>query len=229
MIVRIQQFQVSDSERFAGWPDSGPTGPIRYAWPAGTNAFEISILESDEQQHAVATGERRAHLRAAIGPIADALRAEGDELVARLDGPLAPGELFAACKYLTDEQGGGRFAISPAAKLDRAPAMSPGGIRIEMTAASLAALCADPGLGIDRGVRLRVFSIPAALVNPLLDTAELDDERWAEIMPQTTFVLRNTHGLDAVHVVTRLGPEEFSAKLGSRLGGQVQSSIKSPR
>ena len=252
MIVRIQQFEATDAERFAGWADLGAVGAIRCPWPTDACAFELSVLEQDEQNRPVAQENRRARLRALVAPLADSLRTANEALVVRLDGPVAPGELLGAFTYLTDASGTGRFAISAAEKLDAQPIPAGGGVRIELSADALGALCADMRVGIDRNVRLRVFSIPLVLVNPLLDTADLDDERWPELLPQAGFVLQNTHGLDALHVVARRPTEELSRRLASLLGGDqdhgdsvnggqpaggeggagggaVQSSIRSPR
>jgi len=141
-------------------------------------------------------------LRALLSPLADTLREAGSSIVIRLDGPLAPGELPAAFAHLTDARGGGRFAISATAKLDAAPAAAEdGSVRIEAAGKALAAICGDARLGIDRGVRLRVFCVPEQMVNPLLDVAELDDERWPEIHePLLAAGVRSVLG-----VPTRLG------------------------
>ena len=230
MIVRIQQFDATDAERFAGWADLGAVGAIRCAWPTEVNAYELSVLETDEQQQPVAPEQRRLRLRALVAPLAEALREEKHSIVARLDGPIAPGELLSAFPHLTDPHGGGRFAVSAAEKLDPQPVPAAGGLRIELTRDGLDALCTDPFVGIDRNVRLRVFALPAVMVNPLLDTADLDDERWPELLPQVGFVMQNTHGLDALQVLTSRPAEEVSRIVTEVLGGgSVQSSIRSPR
>src|SRR5438552_2874714 len=101
MILRIQEFDAIDAERLAGWDQAdavaaAAVGPIRAPLPAGTNAFELSVLETDEQQQPVTPEQRRAHVRTLAGSAAEALRGEGDSLIARLDGPVAAGELLAA-------------------------------------------------------------------------------------------------------------------------------------
>jgi hypothetical protein len=218
MIFRIQQFEASDAERFAGWPEEPFVGPIRCALPAGINALELSVLETDEQGQPTALDRRRAHLRGVVATVADLLCDPTDSLVARLDGPLATGELLPAFDRLTDPQGQGRFGISAMNKLEAASSPPAGGVRIEVTPDSLAQLCEDISLGIDRGVRLRVFAIPGVLVNPLLDTGELDDERWPDILPQATVIVQNSRGLDAVQVLTRLSVQDASRRLAERLG-----------
>ena len=50
MIVRINQFDVYLAEQYAGWPETGLQGPLMAPWPADTNAFEILILDQDEQR-----------------------------------------------------------------------------------------------------------------------------------------------------------------------------------
>jgi hypothetical protein len=238
MIVRIQQFQLIDAERFAAWPAEGVTAAIRAPFPVGTQAFELSVLEKDEQGHAVAMERRHAHLRTLVSPLAEALKAATSALVLRLDGPLSPGELPAALGYLTDAEGSGRFAFSGAQKLEPAPLPVGGSMRFEASGAALSAICVDPKLGIDRNVRMRLFCVPAELVNPLLDIADPEDERWPEILHAAQFVMQNTHGLDALHVIGRMAGEEISRRISGQLRGGVaggaggiqdSSSTKSPR
>jgi hypothetical protein len=219
MIVRIQQFQLIDAERFAAWPAQGATAPLSASFAPGTNAYELSVLETDEQGRAVPMERRHGHLRGLIAPLAETLREPDCGLVLRLDGPLSPGELPPAFEYLTDAQGMGRFAFSGGERFEPEASNIGGSIRIEPDGAALAALCAEARLGIDRGVRMRLFCLPRELVNPLLDIPDADDERWPEILPAARFMLQNTHGLDALHVITRLGAEELSDRISGQLGG----------
>jgi uncharacterized membrane protein YgcG len=228
MIVRIQQFQVIDAERFAAWPPQGETAPIRAPFPPRTNAFELSVLEKDEQGRGVPMEKRRDHLRTLVSPLADALKEAAESAtVLRLDGRLSPRELPAAFKYLTDAEGFGRFAFSSAEKLEPGPAPVSGSIRIEAGGPALAAICGDPQLGIDRNVRMRLFCVPAELVNPLLDTADADDERWPDIFAAAHFLIQNTHGLDALHVITRMVADEVSNRISGQLGGGSGSGNRS--
>ena len=219
MIVRIQQFPLIDAERFAAWPVDGIAAPIRMPFAPGTNAFELSVLEKDEAGRAVPMERRHAHLRALVAPLAEGLKENDSSIVVRLDGPISPAELVSAFQYLTNGVGTGRFAFDGAEKLDSiADQPARGSVRIEAGGAALAAICNDPQLGIDRGVRMRVFCVPRELVNPLLDTADLRDERWPDILPAAHFVMQNTHGLDALHVMSRLGADELSKRISGQLG-----------
>ncbi len=216
MIVRIQQFEVADAERLAGWPDFGVAGSVRYDWPSGTDAFEILVRDADERHLPVPAFQRRDHLRSLIWPIVSALTDADVSVVARLDGPLVTGELLGAYEYLTDPAGSGRFGLSAVEKLDPSPASVVTSVRIEPVGGTLASLCEDLNVGLARSVRLRVFGVPGELVNPLLDTSDPDDERWGEILDQSSFVLQTIAGLDGLQVITRrFGPQEISQRLGN--------------
>jgi len=71
-------------------------------------------------------------------------------------------------------------------------------------------------------VRLRAFAVPEELVNPLLDTGEMDDQRWPEILSQMAFVVAPAAGMDAIQVITaRYSAAEFTARLNTALAGAV--------
>src|SRR5438034_4054402 len=123
MIVRINQFDPANAEPYSGWGDDGLRGAILYDWPNDTHAFEVLILESDERQRQLAAAFRQAQLRRLLPEILAALAEPGEQIVARLDGPVAPAELVDTAKHLTDPQGKGAYAFSLAQRLhaDDAP------------------------------------------------------------------------------------------------------------
>lgn len=218
MIVRINQLDATRAEDETGWAEQGMLGPIRYTWPADTHVYEVLILDRDEQKQTVNDSFRQQQLRQLIPEAATALREPGEELVVRLDGPFTDGELLAAMHRLTDSKGHGRFAVSPMRKLEMDPIDEMGSIRLQPAPHVLSALCADPALGLERLVRLRMFAVPEALVNPLLDADTTDDERWGEILDGCGFLLTTTLNLRSVQVRTRrLQPAEIKSRLIRRL------------
>lgn len=223
MIVRINQFDAPRPDTDAGWPASGRTGPLGAAWPAGVRAYEVLILEEDEQKRPLAETFRQHQVRQLIPQAVAALREPGEAIVVRLDGPLAERELLPAYRHLTDAAGVGRFAMSGAEKLDVHPHDVLAGVRVEPSEPTLHALCADASLGLDRGVRLRVFGVPEDLVNPLIDIDGPDDRRWADVLARAGFVLSSVKGLLALHVMT----ERFdAATVKGRLMRQLLSAAQ---
>src|SRR4051794_21185964 len=175
MIVRINEFDPANAEPYSGWGIDPFRGAIEFDWPAQTHAFEILILENDEQRQHLPVAFRQEQLRRLIPDIVESLRSSGEKIVVRLDGPLLAGELLEGFRYLTDERGVGRFAISAASRFNPAESPTMSSLRMELLPQRLAELCMDAKLGLNREVRLRVMVIPEALVNPLLDVAHLDD------------------------------------------------------
>jgi hypothetical protein len=227
MIVRINQFDAPRPDVEAGWAAAGRLGPLGAAWPAGVRAYEVLILDHDEQRRPLPEAFRQHQMRQLIPQAVAALREPGEAVVARLDGPLADRELLPAYRHLTDAAGAGRFAVSGAGKLDPAPAEVLAGVRLESSGPALAALCADAMVGLDRSVRLRVFGVPDDLVGPLLDTDAPDDERWAELLARTGFVLGTVRGLRALHVLTaRFDAAAVKARLMRQLLAAAQAAAK---
>src|SRR4051794_7562294 len=187
MIVRINQFDAPRPEAESGWPADGRLGPLLAPWPEGTKAYEILTLEQDEARRPLTEQFRQQQLRQLIPQAVAALGEPGEEIVVRLDGPFAERELMPAYRHLTDPQGAGRFAAAPLAKLDTAPAEVLTGVRIQPNAEGLQRLCADPALGLERSVRMRVFSVPGDVSAALVDTDSPDDERWAELLGKAGF------------------------------------------
>jgi hypothetical protein len=222
MIVRINQFDPPRAEPSAGWPATGLAGPVKYTWPADTHAFELLILDRDEQQHALTEGFRQKQLRQLIPDVIEALREPGEEIVARLDGPLAENEIIGAFEHIVEPDGAGRYAFSAAERLENnspAPVVS---VRLHLTTPRLAMLCNDMNIGLERLVRLRVLSIPVGLVSVFLDTNEIDDERWSDLIPQSSIFLSTVRGLQAIHLLTRrFDPIEARTRLMQRLVGST--------
>ena len=219
MIVRVNQLPVAQAEAEA-WP--GAAGPLRgkiaYAWPNDARAFEVLVLDRDEQQRPLTESFRQAQVRQLIAQVAAAAREPGEQLVLRLDGPVAPRELLPALCHLTDAAGRGRFMVSELAKLDPRPQEIMASVRMQPSDAALAALCADAELGLERSVRLRLFGLPERLVNALLDIHFASDGRWGEVLDEAGFVLLAARELRSIYVITRrLKAAEFKSRLMNRL------------
>jgi hypothetical protein len=223
MIVRINQFDAPRPEAEAGWPADGRLGSLLTPWPADTRAYEILILDHDEQRRAMAEEFRQQQLRQLIPQAVAAFREPGEEIVVRLDGPLAERELLPAYRHLTDSLGEGRFAVGGADKFDVAPRDTYASVRIQPTIRSLQALCTDTALGLERSVRMRVFSVPEELVRVLLDIDSTEDERWPNILERAGFVLTTVRGMRALQVLTsRFDASAVKGRLMKRLTSLAQ-------
>lgn len=223
MIVRINQFDAPRPDAEAGWPMTGQLGPLGAAWPSDVRAYEVLILDRDEQKRPLPDAFRQQQMRQLIPQAVAALREPGDAVVVRLDGPLAERELLPAYRHLTGPEGEGRFAASGVAKLDPGPVEVLASIRLQPDDQALSALCNDTALGLERSVRMRVFGVPEELVNPLLDADAPDDERWAEILGRAGFGLAAAKGLLALHVLTT---RFDAATVKSRLMRQLLSAAQ---
>ena len=222
MILRLQQFDIAQAEPLGGWPDFGHTGPLRHDWPAETGAFEVVIAQSDENGRAINTRHRRDHLRSVIPMLAQALKQPEERLIARLDGPCAPGELFAALQHLPPPEMLGRFAISSAQKLDPAPSVVMGSLRIEMDFERLEMLCSDPGLNLEESLRLRLFLVPEDLVTGLLEIEDTEDPRWSDILPGVSVIIQPVGGMDSIQLITpRYGAGDFAPRITRALAGAL--------
>jgi hypothetical protein len=224
MIVRINQFDPANAEPYSGWGDDGLRGAIFYNWPEDTHAFEVLILESDERQRQLAPSFRQTQLRRLLPEVLAALAEPGEQLVARLDGPLAAGELLGAAKHLADAQGQGQFAFSGASRLahDAPPPIA--SLRIHLTFQRLAALCMDSGAGLDGTVRLRLFLVPEMLVNLALEVNDLDDERWGQILSSAGVVMGSMRSMQSIYLMTRrFDSTQARQRILKRLLGQPDS------
>jgi hypothetical protein len=223
MIVRINQFDVAQAESNAAWGDHGPRGGFDYVWPADANAFEILILENDEQSQALDKRFRQSQLRPLIGEVAAALLDDDQKIVVRLDGPLQSGELLGVFSHLTTPEGRGRFAFSEARKFQREPATTAGSVRLCLSLERLAALCGDQAVGLDQEVRLRIFSVAEEMVDVLLDINDTEDERWPEVLDHAGFMLSTVRGLESMHLMTRrFSPADARNRLLQRLTSRAQ-------
>ncbi len=223
MIVRLHQFPVNDAERLGGWPEWGAIGGITYSWPEDTGAFEVSVADQDETGRPVSGRSRRDHLKSMIPTLAQTLKEPQEVVIARLDGPCAPGELLAALNHLPAVDAPGRFVLSSVEKLDASPGTCFASVRMEMDFDRLETLCADPGLNLETSVRLRLFCVPEETVDAVLQTADPNDDRWAEILGRTSFVIQPVGGMDSVQILTpRYGPTEVSARITRALTGAFE-------
>ena len=202
MVVRINQLALSEAPDAAGWPVHDLAGPIRFQWPKEFQLYEVLILEQDEDRRRLREDFRQQQLRTLIPAAVEALREATEKIVVRLDGILAPRELAPALsQVIAGEEA--RYAVSELRKLDDDALAIAASIRIHPKLPWLSTLCADEGVGLERTVRLRAFSVPVELVNPLLDIDSVQDGRWAQILPQCGFVLSTTMGLKSLQVLTR--------------------------
>jgi len=222
MIVRINQIDVAAAEPSAGWDLGTPRGGIEFTWPLRTFAYQILVLDRDEKNQPLSPAFRQGQTRQLIPQVIAALvSAEHERVVLRLDGLLADNELLPSFRYLADPVSCERYAISELQKLDPHPQPIPASVRLVLSPAPLAALCTDAQLGLGRSVRLRAFGVPELLVNPLLDTTDVDDERWREILPRSTFVLSTTTDLLSLLVWTPLyDAAETKRRVMQRLAGR---------
>ena len=225
MIVRINQFDAPRLDAEAGWPASGPLGPLAAGWPAGARAYEVLILEQDEQKRALPEAFRQHQMRQLIPQAVAALREPGEAVVVRMDGPLAERELLPAYRHLADPTAAERYAISRAAKPDPGPQEVLAGVRVQPAAdPSLQAMCADAALGLERSVRMRVFGVPEELVSQVIDIDSPDDGRWADVLSRAGFVLSTVRSLRSLHVLTtRFDAATVKSRLMRRLLSAAQA------
>ena len=220
MIVRINQIEVAQAEQASGWPVHGLTGPIRFRWPVDTNAFEILVLSRDEQTQPLQFQFRQQQVRQLIPIVLSAVRERGEEVVIRLDGAMRTGELVGGFAHLTESHGYGRYSIAHVDKLNFDPDETAGSVRFQLLPHRIGPLCMDATIGLERSVRMRLIGVPEELVNPLLDTHDLDDERWKEILPQAGFMLSTSTRLRSIEVITpRLDASQIKERLLGQLGG----------
>src|SRR5438874_1696344 len=81
VIVRINQFDAHQAEALAGWPQRGRYGPVEHRWAADTQAYEVLILDTDENGQPVSDNFRQAQLRQLIPEVLAALRHGGEEVI----------------------------------------------------------------------------------------------------------------------------------------------------
>jgi hypothetical protein len=220
LIVRINQI---DPDQFEGdpgpsaWSSDGPTGRIQIEW--SPRAYEVLILDTDEQQKPVGDSFRQKQLRKMIPLATAALIERGQVLVLRLDGPVAPGELMSALGHLAGGAGGDvRYACSEFQKLHTTDVASSASLRVAASPVLANILCGDENIGLSRSVRLRAMAVPPDLVAPLLDVSATDDERWQEILPHSPFLLSTTPQLRSLRILScSIEPAEMKSRITRQL------------
>lgn len=226
MIVRINQIDAARAEGDSGWPMSGLAAPVRNRALAAARAFELLILDQDEQGQPLPDLFRRTQLRQMIPLTIAALREAGDEVVVRLDGPLAEGQLLPAMRYLTEPDGQGRFALSEVRKMDDAPGGAIASLRAHMSSpARLVALCTDGAIGLERAVRLRAFLVSAQSARALMEITAPDDPDWDAVAEEVGLVLSPTRGLRSLQLLTqRLDGSAVKSRVMQHLIHTAQST-----
>jgi hypothetical protein len=223
MIVRINQIDVPTAELSAGWDMGNPRGAVEAAWPAGTFAYEVMVLDRDERDQPLPISFRQGQTRQLIPPVLAALADADDRVVLRFDGLLAEGELLAAVPIAADHGRVERFAFSATEKLDEPTRAAMTSIRLLPRPQHLTEICTDIQLGLERSVRLRAFAVPEELVNPLLDTADVDDERWRDILPRCAFALSTANGLLSLLIWTpRFNAAETKQRIMDKLSAMTK-------
>lgn len=203
VILRINEFDPANADAYSGWEIEPFRGPIDHDWPADTHGFEILVLETNELQQPVAEDHRRQQLRKLLPAIVLQLKAEGEELVARFDGPMSSTGLVPLLQYCTDSLGRGRFAVSQTVQLDPVAPPPISSIRIHLTMEKLTELLTDAAFSLEHDTRLRLFAVPPTSVNPFIDIDDLADDRWHNLLASAGFMISTTWQLRAMHLLTR--------------------------
>jgi hypothetical protein len=218
MIVRINELDIARAEAAAEWGACPRRGPLSYVWPRWAHAYEVLVLDRDEQNRVLPATFRQNQVRHLIPETIAALREEEEEIVLRLDGALVPGELLHALSVVTAANWGGRFALSDAARYGSGAEPVMASLRVQTVMAALPTLCLDPDLALDRSVRLRAFGLPEQQVTSLLAIGAAEDERWKDVLPHVGFMVGTSRGLRSLFVITpRLDATTFKTRLTHRL------------
>lgn len=218
MIVRISEFDVSRAEAAADWGPDPYRGAIGFHWPSDAHAFEVVVLERDEQSRPLSEEFRRGQVRQLITETVIALREPDEEVVLRLDGALAENELMGALRHVSGAGWIGRFVLSETGRLEPETQPVMASLRVHCSMAAAAAICQDAALGLDRTVRLRAFGVPREWIDPVLQLGMVDDHAWHDVMPRLGFYLGTVRGLRSLQVLTsRLDATAFKARLTRRL------------
>lgn len=203
MIIRINEFDPANADAYSGWEVEPLRGPIEYDWPADTHAFEVLVLETNERKEPLAEEFRRTQLRRLIPKVTELLISEGEELVARFDGPMSCSSLVNVLHYCTDPLGRGRFAISDVVQLDPVAPPPLASVRMHLAGPVLEKLIKDAKVPLEDDIRIRLFAVPPSLVNPLIDIDDLTDDRWHQILAGAGFMLSTNWQLTGMHLLTR--------------------------
>jgi hypothetical protein len=203
VILRINEFDPANADAYSGWEVEPFRGPIEHDWPPDTHGFEILVLESSDLPQPVPEDYRRKQFRKLLPAIIQQLRKEGDELVARFDGPMSAAGLVPILHHCTDSLGRGRFAVSQTVQLDPVAPPPISSVRLHLTMETLGDLLTDAAFSLDHDTRLRLFAVPPTSVNPLIDVDELTDDRWQYLLASAGFMISTAWQLRAVHLLTR--------------------------
>ena len=218
MIVRINELDVARAESSADWGACPRRGPLSYDWPRSAHAYEVLVLDRDEQNRVLPSAFRQNQVRHLIPETIEALREEGEQVVLRLDGALVPGELLHALSVVTAANWSGRFALSDAVRDAAGAEPVVASLRMHVEPAALPRLCLDSELALERSVRLRAFGVPERLITGILSISAADDDRWDDVMPSAGFMVSTSRGLRSLYVVTpRLDATTFKTRLTQRL------------
>lgn len=203
VILRINEFDPANADAYSGWEIEPFRGPIEHDWPPDTHGFEILVLETAELPQPIPEDHRRKQIRKLLPAIIAQMKAEGEELVARFDGPMNSTGLVPLMQHCTDSLGRGRFAISQTVQLDPVAPPPISSIRMHVTMESLNDLLADAAFSLEHDTRLRLFAVPPTSVNPLIDVDELTDDRWHNLLASAGFMISTAWQLRAMHLLTR--------------------------
>ena len=218
MLVRLNQLDPRSAEGVAGWTTGGCRGSIAHAWPASAHAYQLEAADVDEHGRPVPAPDRHAAARRAGPAAVAAIARPGDMVVVRLDGPFGPGLLPAVVAAASASS----FAIDGVQRLTVGFFSPPQtSVRLVTDLAGLTALCADEGLALSAGVRLRAVPLPAAMVDPMLDTADVDDERWPDLLAAAAGLVSTAADLCSVVVwANDAAPDVFRERLAAALAGR---------
>ena len=218
MLVRLNQIDPRSADGAAGWTTGGYRGTVAHTWAATAFAYQVQALEADERGRAVSAEARRAEVRRVLPGVIAAVGGAGTTVVVRLDGPFGPGLV----PGVVAAAGAKGYAISAVQRFGFDGAEPLASVRLVATAETVERLCGDEGLGLEAGVRLRAFALPASLVDPMLDMAEPDDERWREVLPLAAAVVSTAADLMSVVVWSmELTPDVLRDRLAARLAAAV--------
>ncbi len=193
---------------------------VRYVWPQAVFVYQILVMEQDEHGQQMEAGFVQTQLRRLIPHVMAALSSAEDQAVLRLDGAIADAELLGAMAYVVDPIECRKFAISAVQRLWTSGRPAIGSVRLAPTYQHLSSLCSDLRVGLERSVRLRALALPEELVDPMLDTSDMDDERWREILPRATFMLSSARELTSLLIWTeRFDPSQAKNRIVNRLSG----------
>jgi hypothetical protein len=216
MLVRLNQIDPRSAEGAAGWTTGGLRGSVAHAWPASTFAYQLQTLDTDEGGSPVPDDARRREVRRLTSAVVAAVARADDRIVVRVDGPFGPGLMPAVAAAGSADTAG--YSVSAAQRLtgDVDPILA--SVRLATTVAGLDELAGDDRLALSAGVRLRAFPLPADLIDPMLDTADPDDERWRELLPRAAGVVSTAADLLSIVIWTAVvGPDALRDRLATRL------------